>query len=208
MDEYSLHYVGYDNDSIVLEKSIDAIVDQFLNNRDSLAKDINTSLLEDLISSDIYIKKAEVYLDVRGVLNIYVYLREPLLRVLRNNKIYYLDSDGVLLSKPLNIDRSLLIFKGELEPHEFNDLIHLVNKIYNHDMLNRLIGGITYDDKVGYVLSSRICDLKINIGMIPILDKKKINMIKLFFSLLSNHLDCNYCNSINIENHKQIICVK
>ena len=75
-------------------------------------------------------------------------------------------------------------------------------------MLNRLIGGITYDDKVGYVLSSRICDLKINIGMIPILDKKKINMIKLFFILLSNHLDCNYCNSINIENHKQIICVK
>ena len=49
-----------------VEKSIDSVVDAFLNNRDSLAKDINTSLLEDLISSDIYIKKAEVYLDLRN----------------------------------------------------------------------------------------------------------------------------------------------
>ena len=117
--------MGCDNDSIVLEKSIDSVVDAFLNNRDSLAKDINTSLLEDLISSDIYIKKAEVYLDIRGVLNIYVHLREPLLRVLKNNKMYYLDGDGVFLPKLLNIDRSLLIFKGELVPNDFDNFIQL-----------------------------------------------------------------------------------
>ena len=50
-------------------------VQSFLNTEDSL-KDINTSVLEDLILEYKYINKAEVYLDLNKVVHIYISFRE------------------------------------------------------------------------------------------------------------------------------------
>ena len=67
-----INYMGDNNYSLISKDYITEIAIQFLNTRDSLAKDINTSLLEDLILQDKYIKKAEVYLDLEGSLNLFI----------------------------------------------------------------------------------------------------------------------------------------
>ena len=69
----------------------------FLNQRDSINKDINTSMLEDLISEHKDIKKAEVYLDIEGSLKAYVYFRKPFVKIVKDDRIYYCDSNMVVL---------------------------------------------------------------------------------------------------------------
>ena len=72
-----VQYMTKTNYSSVSKDDIIQIATQFLNNIDSLETDINTSVLEDLILDNKYIKKAEVYLDVEGTVNIFIFFREP-----------------------------------------------------------------------------------------------------------------------------------
>jgi len=69
-----------------------------------------------------------------------------------------------------------------------------------------LIGGIHYDDE--YILSSKLCDLKINLGPAQVLNSERIKKIELFSNLLQQELGCDYCSSIDLQYANQIICVK
>jgi len=206
-NKVNVTYIGYYNKSMTSEKDIKNLALDFINNTDSLYKDINTNLLEDLITADQYVKKAEVYLDLRGTINIYVYFREPFIRLLRDNIIYYFDFEQVLLPSLSNVDKNLLVISGYLDDRNLDDIFSLSNIIDSHKFLNWFIGGVHYDKNTGYSLSSKICDLEINIGKNPVLDNIKIDMVKIFYTFLLQELNCNYCNSIDIQYDKQIICI-
>tara|TARA_B100001250_G_C19792198_1_gene787043 strand:+ start:967 stop:1692 length:726 start_codon:yes stop_codon:yes gene_type:complete len=201
-------YVGKYNQSMNSKDEIMNSAMKFLNAQDSLNKDINTQLLEDLITQDEYVEKAEVYLDVTGAINIYVYFRKPFVRLLRDNEVYYYDSEKVMLPALSNVDDNLLVVTGHLDQDNFEQLFFLVKMIYNHEFLNEHIGGVHYDKDLGYTLSSKICDLGINIGKNPLFDTVKIEMIKVFYTFLGQELNCDYCKSIDIQYDKQIICIK
>lgn len=192
----------------VSELEIRKKIKTFLNLRDSLNDDINISLLEDLIMEAQYVKKAEVYLDIEDTLNVFIYFRTPFLKVLKNNKVYYCDSDGVFLPPLNSIKDDLLLVSGDLELQDFNFLLEFINKIYEDYMLNNLIGGVHYDNGYGYILSSKVCDLGISLGKEPLFDKKRLKAIELFSIFLLEELGCDYCDLINLEFDNQIICVK
>ena len=204
----SVKYVGDSNYPIICKNEINKMTDQFLNNNDSLDKDINTKLLEDLVLKKKYVKKAEVYLDLEGTVNVYVDLRQPFVRWLINDSIYYLDSEGVLLPRLLNIDKNLLVLTGDLSEQNSAYLFELIRKIYNNAFLNNLIGGVHFDSDIGCVLSVKKYDLDIKLGEDTVLDDVKIKMIQEFFNFLSSDLSCDYCKEINIQYDKQIICIK
>jgi len=206
----------YKKDISVINKNINycskfsnsSIIDlagDFLNDLDSLNKDINTAMLEEKILQDKYIKKAEVYLTVEGSIKIYIYFRQPFLQVINNKKLYYYDIEGVRLPDLSNIDQSLLTLSGDINGF-FNRDVNIVNNIYEDELLSDLIGGIHYNGE--YVLSSRLCDLKINLGSKSLLNTDMVKRIELFLNLLQKKLGCDYCNSINLKYNNQIICVK
>ena len=202
--DVEIHYL---NDNLYKNFSQEDILFQakaFFNTQDSL-KDINTTVLEDLILEHAYIKKAEVYLDVDKVVHIYISFREPFVKMLKNERIYYYDADGVLLPALLGF-RNLLIISGDLDENEFKNFILIAEQIYNHDMLNNLIGGIHYDVKDGVLLSSKLCDLGIELGQLDI--KNKLNIIEFFSAFLYEELGCDYCKTISLQYNNQIICVK
>ena len=207
-NKFVVEYIGPYNESMTSKDKIVDLVQDFFNERDSLNKDINTHLLEDLISQDKYVKKAEVYLDISGVINVYVYFREPFVRLLRDNKVYYFDSDKVMLPSLSHVDDNLLVVTGDVDDNTLEKILFLVKMIYKNHFLNQIIGGVHYDKTLGYSLSSRMCDLAINIGKNPLFDEIKIEKIEILHHFLSKELNCDYCKSINIEYDKQIICVK
>ena len=180
----------------------------FLSNQDSLRNDINTSLLEDLISDEKYIRKAEVYLDLEGVINVFIYFRKPFMKVLKNERLYYFDVEGVELPALTPPKEDLLVVSGDLYSEDLKMVLSLVNEIYNNSMLNQLIGGIYYTLDTGYMLSSKLCDLGIVLGKNPVLNLKKIQVLELFSIFLAEELGCDYCTSINLEYDNQIICIK
>ena len=204
IQDVEVHYL---NDNLYENFSKQDIIMQaklFFNTQDSL-KDINTSVLEDLILEHKYINKAEVYLDLAKVAHVYISFREPFVKVLNNDRIYYYDYDGVLLPTLLGF-QDLLIISGDLDENEFKNFIPIVEQIYNHDMLNNLIGGVHYDFSEGIELSSKLCDLGIKIGQHDI--RNKLNIIKSFSAFLFEELGCDYCKTINLKYNNQIICVK
>ncbi len=199
--------VNYLNKNLYKNFSEEHIIDEvksFMNAQDSL-KDINTSLLEDLILENIYINKAEVYLGLDEIIHVYIKFREPFVKVLRDNKIQYYDDDGELLP-PLLSAKQLLIISGEAK--DIKTLLPLITDIYNDELLNDLIGGIYCDSDKVYVLSSTICDLGIKIGDVGEFDiKHRLNTIELFFNFFTQNLKCDDCEIISLEYDNQIICI-
>ena len=207
-NNFTIHYIGESNFPIYFKESLNDIAIDFFNINDTLSKDINTALLEELILENKYIKKAEVYLDLEGAANIYVYFDQPFVKMVRNNKVVYLDFEGFELPPLLHVDTNLLVVSGDVNKNNFDYIQLLTKTIYNHTLLNNLIGGVHYDTMNGYTLSAKICDLGINLGANPILDINKIDMIEAFYNFLSNNLSCDYCKFINVAHDGQVICIK
>ena len=204
---FEVHYNNKNNFTESAVLSIEVLIDHFLIG-DTLDKDINTHMLEELILSSIYVDKAEVYLNLRGELNIDVDFRQPFLILLREGEVLYFDADGVVLPPLLNVNRSFLVLSGNFNNKTVNEASSLINQIYDHSMLNKLIGGVHYSEEDGYILSAKTCDLGINIGFNPIVSKNQIDMIEAFYDFLLFRLKCDYCKTINVKYDQQIICIK
>tara|TARA_Y100001968_G_scaffold276294_1_gene270503 strand:+ start:2739 stop:3461 length:723 start_codon:yes stop_codon:yes gene_type:complete len=190
----------------LIQDSIENIILNFVQDVDSL-KDINTHLLEELILHNKYINKAEVYLNVEGTLKTNIEFRQPFIKLLKNNKVYYFDSAGVMLPNLLKVDENLLVLSGDFDEDVLIATYNLISQIYSKPLLNKLIGGVYYDNNKGYILSAKACDLSVYIGIQPVLDEARINMIELFYNVLSVKLACGDCQAINITYDEQIICI-
>ena len=128
--------------------------------------------------------------------------------LLRENRILYFDDDGLILPPLSNASKSFLVLSGDFNNDKVKEVLSLINQIYDNPLLNKLIGGVHYDEEYGYTLSAKTCDLGINIGINPFVGKNKIDMIDVFYDFLLLRLNCNYCQSINITYDQQIICIK
>lgn len=206
-DTFFMHYQNQDYFDQSASDHIEEVIAQFLST-DSLYKDINTHMLEELILSNVYVDKAEVYLNLRGELNIDVNFRQPFLSLLRDDRLLYFDDDGLILPPLSDANRSFLVLSGDFNNDKVKEVLTLINQIYDNSLLNKLIGGVHYKEEDGYILSAKTCDLGINIGINPLVGKNKIDMIDVFYDFLLLRLNCNYCQSINITYDKQIICIK
>ena len=206
-DTFFMHYQNQDYFDQSASDHIEEIIAQFLST-DSLDKDINTHMLEELILTSIYVDKAEVYLNLRGELNIDVDFRQPFLILLRENRLLYFDDDGLILPPLTDASKSFLVLSGDFNNDKVKEVLSLINQIYDNPLLNNLIGGIHYREEDGYILSAKTCNLGINVGFNPLVRKNQIDMIDLFYDFLLLRLNCNYCKSINISYDQQIICVK
>ena len=131
----SVHYM---NKNIYQDVSKEIFSQQtldFLNNSDSL-EDINISLLEELIMDNNYVRKAEVYLDTEDTVNIYIEFREPFVRTLVDNKIYYFDSEQIMLPNLKSFDNELIVLSGDLSSVDLGSLFNLVEDIYNLSLIH------------------------------------------------------------------------
>ena len=190
----------------VSEETIEKKAQEILNALDSL-HDINISLLEELIMENNYVNKAEVYLGLEDSINIYIEFREPFVKVLSNNKIYYIDAEEHILPALKTFKSDLIVLSGDINWSDMSNLVSLVDNIYADDMLDQLIGGIHYVKDDGYILSSKLCDLGINIGQEPVFDLDKLKQIELFLIYMVEEIGCDYCDVINVEFDNQIICI-
>ncbi|MAQ31636.1 MAG: hypothetical protein CMD26_02750 [Flavobacteriales bacterium] len=205
---FEVNYLGEINLSSSIKQTLNTVVVNFFDSRDTVSKDINTAMLEELILQNRYVKKAEVYLDLEGVTNVFIYFDQPFIKLIKNNNTHYLDSEGFELPPLLKVDKNLLIVDGDIDRIFFNVISKLSHTIYDSELLNSLIGGIYYDEYYGYTLSTKMCDLSINLGLEPNIGEDKIDMLKKFYNFFESNLNCDYCKSINIAYKDQVICVK
>ncbi len=81
----------------------------------SAMKDINTGLLEKIVYSNPFIGKAEVYSTIDGYVNIDVWQRNPVLRIVNyDNEHFYVDDQGVFMPVTDKYSCQVIVASGNI----------------------------------------------------------------------------------------------
>ncbi len=93
---------------------------------------LNISKLEDIIRQQPYVKSAEVYADLNGVLNVEIAQRLPVVRIINsNNTGYYIDDEGYLLPLSDKVSLRLLVASGNIGFNpDFDTTVCIYDKQY------------------------------------------------------------------------------
>ncbi len=127
----SLNYRFVDRDDLI--KLIDEKDEKVLGRP---MNELNISKLEKIISDQPYVKAAEVYTEINGVLNVKIAQRLPIVRVINSkNKGYYIDSEGYLLPLSKKVSLRLLVASGNINFNpNFDTTIYILdNQNINKD---------------------------------------------------------------------------
>jgi cell division protein FtsQ len=190
---------------------------------------INTSKLEELLIGESFIKEAELYKTVNGVLNVEINQRKPLLRIInRTGKSYYLDYEGVILpksekftsrvlvgngyiSEPFIPESTRSIFDYEIPGGDRNpviyDLFSIARFISESELWRAQIAQVYVNGKYEYELIPRVGAHIIHLGDAQNLEEKFSKLEALYLLGLNNSGWNNY-EIINLKYKNQVVCTK
>ena len=176
------------------------------------------------------VKEVRVYKLLGGDWKIEVWLRKPMARIFaKNDKSYYLDTDGITISKTHLHTAKVLLFSGEIaEPLHHQNAIKIINndslknirkldEIYrisnyvcNDPMLRALIGQVYLERSGDFVLTPLVGDLKIVFGTAYSEKqvKDKFTRLKIFYKEGLPYEGWDKYSEINLMYDGQIVCRK
>jgi len=191
---------------------------------------INTKLLEESISKNVYVQSVYVYKSFGGEINIDITQRRPIIRCMTTGgQHFYIDENGGFMPVSKNFTPRLIIAHGHLGMHEIKQRVLYekdtakYNKVYHKTNLNDVYAMAKYIDTSTYwkaQLSEIVVNSKEDITLIPQYwphiiqfgDSKnmveKFDKLYLFYSKELNKFDLQKYSRINLKYNNQIVCVK
>ncbi len=174
--------------------------------------------LERTLEESPYIRNAEVYTELDGVLKIDVEQRRPILRVFRqDSKGFYVDEEGWKMPLSPRYSARVPVVRGAIaEGYEGNDSIRteqladvygLVLKLKADDFWDRQIDEIHIDSKGEYVLIPKIGSQRILLGDSKDLEEK-LYRLKMFYRHAMNRVGWTTYRVINLKYSGQVVCEK
>lgn len=168
---------------------------------------IDLYVLENNVSKNPYVEKADVFLTVDGSLKSVIKQREPVARILGDNTVYYIDKQGVKMPLSPNYSSRVLLVSGVNSDDEITELLQLINEIKKDDFLVKEIVGIVKSDENEFQLSVRSGDYKIDFGDLSQM-KLKFKKLKAFYNTTFEDKTIQNYKTINVKYHNQVVCTK
>ncbi|MCF6240913.1 MAG: hypothetical protein L3J74_06155 [Bacteroidales bacterium] len=190
--------------------------------------ELNIANLEKIISAQPYVKSAEVYTEINGVLNVKIAQRLPIVRIINsNNKSYYIDKEGYLLPVSKKVSLRLLVASGNINfspdfdttiyifdnkdidknKKVLQDILVLADFINNNDFWKAQIQQIYLNDKNEFELVPLVGAQIIYFGTIKNY-KKKFKKLEITYKKGFLYKGWNKYKSINLKYEHQVICEK
>ena len=202
------------------EISIAASEDNFVNKRiiltylenknisfDSiLFNDFKIEDLEEMVQLHPGIKDAEVYINQKGDIDIFIEQKKAIVRVKSNFDDCYLDEFGKRMELSDNYTPCLLVVTGKLSSDNYKEVVGFVNEINKSDFWKSQLTQIHYDDN-DVILIPRIGEHKIHIGNLDNTKEKLDNLYQLYNVALPIKGWQTY-SDINLKYKNQIVCTK
>lgn len=192
-------------------------------------KEINIRELENKLEGNPYVKNAEVYCDITGKLNIDIYQREPLIRIMSDNgRGFYIDQEGYLLPLSTNYSALIMLASGKIEiPGDIKNLpsihtfsgeqkkrYHHLLELYSfgkyiseHPFWSNQIVQIYVNNDGEYELIPRVGAHQILLGLMNDYEIKLRNLEVLYRQGLELY-GWNTYGKINLKYSNQVICTK
>ncbi len=95
-------------------------------------KNFNIAKIEKKLNDDPYIKHAEVYKKINGILTVEATQRNPVIRVINNQNIsFYIGQEGVLMPVSKKVQARMIIASGDID---YSPDFDTITNIYSRDL--------------------------------------------------------------------------
>ncbi len=179
---------------------------------------INLATVEAGLEEVPFIKDAEVYKTVTGVLNLQVWMKEPIARVVNNSGSYlYLDKWGHKFPTSSQQTAHVMLIRGDIDEklmpvdtlrkEALQASLPVLNYIYHHDFWNAQISEIIVKDNGDLILHPQIGDMDIEFGK-PDQIKEKFERLTLFYHKVIENVGWDHYGFISVKYKHQVIAKK
>jgi cell division protein FtsQ len=172
--------------------------------------------IESKIKRQPFIKKADLYSDLKGNLVVRAELRRPVARIVRNDgPDGYIAEDGTIMPVSEKFTSRVVLVSGPyvsqiLKHDNMNDseetkkIMGLIDKIREHEFWHAQIAQLDIDNKSRITFFPQVGDEKIEFGKPVDLDVK-FKKLMIFYKEILPRIGWNKYNRINLEYEGQII---
>ena len=173
-----------------------------------LLKDINVRSIEDILTQYPFIKEAECYITSGNKVNIEIYQRIPIIRIMSDNEDnYYIDDEGKIMNyteQPVHV----AIATGFID-HKFaqNELYELGKYIQTNPFWKAQVEQIHVTPQKEIEIIPRVGEQILFLGKIDDYTEK-FSKLQKFYKEALNKVGWNKYERINVEFSNQIICTK
>ncbi len=189
---------------------------------------LNISKLEDIISAQPYVKSAEVYSEINGILNVEIAQRMPIIRIINNkNQSFYIDNEGYLLPLSKKVSLRLLVASGNINfSPDFDTTIYIFdnqNNDTNKKVLQNLLTLADYINNNDF-WKAQIQQIYVNkdneLELVPLVGaqiiyfgninnyQKKFKKLEATYKKGFLYKGWNKYKSINLKYENQVVCEK
>ena len=197
-----------DDNMFLTHEMVNNLLIQNLGGSSKVRKDkVDLNTLETVLDDHEMIEKAQVFSSIDGLLNTRITQKTPIVRVITDNEIYYLDSKGEKMSLSDNFSARVPLVTGEISVQKSKPYLFLFNEIKKDDFLSKNITGVNITASGNVVLTNRSYDYKIVFGK-PINVEKKLKNYKAFFQYAIKDTLIESYKEINLMFTQQVVCKK
>jgi cell division protein FtsQ len=188
---------------------------------------VNTDQVEKLILKNTLIKKCNVYTTVDGALNIDVWQREPVVRIIDNQgQNYYLDIEGSVIAMSHRFTPHLLVVNGNIHtPFNPNKVKNIYDREYTKSAATlRQIHAMALHIKASEFWNAQVVQMYVDknneFEIVPRVGPhliilgppndyaEKLEKLKIFYTEGLNNVGWNQYLKINLKYKDQIVCTK
>jgi cell division protein FtsQ len=190
---------------------------------------INTSLLEKIILSNPFVRRAEVYSTVDGELNVKVWQRDPVLRVINmHDEQFYIDKDGEFMPVSDNYTTPVIVANGYIfnsysemkidqrseVPNDSAAIPRIINQVYALVQFISADSFLTANTEQVYVNEQQELEIIPRIGQHKIIFGDttdmagKFNRLMVFYKEGLSKTGWNNYSTINLKYRGQVVCTK
>ncbi len=215
-----IHHLADGQNDLIKEKDVRLIINRSLDEKieNKRLEELDVERIEQVLEQDPFIENAESFVDAAGNLNLKIFQRQPILRIIDNNNLnYYLDENGVKMPLSKYFSARVPIVTGAVPPYVSDFLLRkkyaltqvfTLVQILNADaFFAPMIQQIVVDAAGEFTIIPILGDQKIRIGTLDDIEGK-LDRLKIFYKEAMPYEGWKKYNSISVKYRGQIVCKK
>lgn len=172
--------------------------------------DINIDEIEAMLEENPYVLNCETYFSMNGEMHINIEQRTPIIRIITDNSMFYIDKLGKKMPLSPRGSGRVLVASGEISDTStkiLRELYHFAEVIDKDIILKPLIEQIYVTEENEFIISCKLGPDKILFGTSDDFETK-IKKLKAFYNADIAREKWNEYNLISLKYRNQIICKK
>lgn len=194
------------NEPLLEESTVNKLLIQNKGSVKNIKKEtLDLNSVEKALTDNKFVKTANVYVSVNGLVNAEIDQRRPIARI-QTQKPYYLDSDGHTMPLSKNFTARVPLVTGKVNKSDLLDLHTLLTFVNKDEFIKKQLEGISVNDHK-YRLHFREFNFIIDFGTVDKY-KTKLENFKAFYQKALKDKTLNTYSKVNLQIASQVVCTK